>query len=123
MNTKKETSTCQPRVIRVPSCRFVGGHSGRLMRNVRYIDISVPLGPGTTVYPGDPPPRLSWPAWSHDRGDAGNLGYFEGSLHTGTHADAPWHFVRGGLRLDEVPLGHWLGPCVVAGGAHRGAVV
>ena len=88
------------------------------MRSVRYIDISVPLGPGTTVYPGDPPPRLSWPAWSHERGDVGNLGYFEGSLHAGTHADAPWHFVRGGLRLDEVPLGHWLGPCYVADLTH-----
>ena len=27
----------------------------------RYLDISVPTSPGTTVYPGDPAPRFLWP--------------------------------------------------------------
>ncbi|XP_078588569.1 uncharacterized protein LOC144869301 isoform X1 [Branchiostoma floridae x Branchiostoma japonicum] len=35
------------------------------------------------------------------------------SEHTGTHLDAPAHFVPGAWRLDEIPLGHLTGPGVV----------
>jgi arylformamidase len=80
---------------------------------VRYIDISIPSGLDTTVYPGDPLPLLSWPS-THARGDAANVGVYHGCLHHGTHGDAPWHFVAGGKRLDEVPLDRWVGPCWVA---------
>lgn len=27
--------------------------------------------------------------------------------------DAPWHFIAGARRLHEMPLDHWVGPCVV----------
>jgi arylformamidase len=80
---------------------------------VRYIDISIPSGLDTTVYPGDPTPEFSWPS-ALAQGDAANVGVYRGSLHHGTHVDAPWHFVAGGKRIDEVPLERWLGPCWVA---------
>jgi arylformamidase len=35
------------------------------------------------------------------------------STHTGTHVDAPWHYDDAGLKLHEVPLETWIGPCVV----------
>ena len=41
------------------------------------------------------------------------MGFYNGGLHHGTHVDAPWHFIRGAKRLDEVPLDRWLGPCWV----------
>lgn len=79
----------------------------------RYLDISIPTGPRTTVFPGDPAPGISWPFWSHDKGNPANVGFFHGGLHHGTHVDAPWHFVAGGRRLHEMPLDHWVGQCQV----------
>ena len=79
----------------------------------RYIDISIPTSPRTTVFPGDPPPEFSWPGWSHENGNPANVGFYHGGLHHGTHVDAPWHFIPGGKRLHEMPLDHWLGECQV----------
>lgn len=80
----------------------------------RYLDISVPTSPRTTVFPGDPSPQFLWPGWTHGKGNPANVGFYNGGLHHGTHVDAPWHFIRGAKRLDEVPLDRWLGPCWVA---------
>lgn len=79
----------------------------------RYIDISVPTGAATTVFPGDPAPEFHWPGWTHENGDPANVGFYRGGLHHGTHVDAPWHFIPGGKRIDEMALTHWLGPCEV----------
>ena len=80
----------------------------------RYLDISVPTSPRTTVFPGDPSPQFLWPGWTHERGNPANVGFYHGGLHHGTHVDAPWHFIRGAKRLHEVPLDRWVGPCWVA---------
>jgi arylformamidase len=80
----------------------------------RCFDISVPVSPRTTVYPGDPAPQVSWPLWSHVRMDPANVGFFAGGLHHGTHVDAPWHFIAGAKRLGDVSLDRWIGPCWVA---------
>jgi arylformamidase len=79
----------------------------------RYIDISIPTSAETTVYPGDPAPRFYWPGWTHENGNPANVGSFQGGLHHGTHVDAPWHFIRGGKRLDKMGLTPFLGPCWV----------
>jgi arylformamidase len=78
-----------------------------------YIDISVPTSARTTVFPGDPAPEFSWPGWSHEKGNPANVGFYKGGLHHGTHVDAPWHFIPGGKRLEEMPLEHWVGECQV----------
>jgi arylformamidase len=80
----------------------------------RYLDISVPTSPRTTVFPGDPSPQFLWPGWTHEKGHPANVGFYHGGLHHGTHVDAPWHFIRGAKRLHEVPLDRWVGPCWVA---------
>jgi arylformamidase len=79
----------------------------------RYLDISVPTSPQTTVYPGDPSPKIEWPYWAISKGNPANVGFFNGGLHHGTHVDAPWHFVAGGKRIDEVGLDPFIGPCLV----------
>ena len=33
--------------------------------------------------------------------------------HTGTHIDAPLHFIKDGRTIDEIPLTHFIGPCRV----------
>jgi arylformamidase len=79
----------------------------------RYLDISIPTSPNTTVFPGDPPPEFFWPGWTQEKGDPANVGFYKGGLHHGTHVDAPWHFIPGGRRLHEMPLEHWVGECQV----------
>ncbi len=46
-------------------------------------------------------------------GDSVNVGSISMSTHTGTHVDAPWHYDDAGLKLHQVPLQTWIGPCVV----------
>ncbi len=78
----------------------------------RIIDISLPLSPDLPVWPGDP--AVSVDAVSRvSAGDVANVSSIACSSHTGTHVDAPWHFVDNGAKLDEVPLDRWIGPCVV----------
>ena len=75
-------------------------------------DVSVPIRPRMPVYPGDPAPRLNR-VKSMDRGDFANLGLFAGSLHTGTHVDAPWHFLQDGATVEALQLETMIGPVTV----------
>lgn len=71
---------------------------------MRIYDISVPISPGETpVYPGDPGIEVgSWAAIS--RGDAANVSTLRFGAHTGTHMDAPSHFIEGAPGLISLPL-------------------
>jgi arylformamidase len=87
----------------------------------RVIDVSVPNGPGQHVYPGDPEPRID-PVRRIVQGDVCNLSLLHMGTHTGTHVDAPYHFLKDGPRLGEVPLDRMVGPCLVADLRGRRAV-
>lgn len=77
------------------------------MDSRRIIDVSVSLREGMPIYEGNPPFSVSW-AMSKSRGDAVNLTELREGVHTGTHIDAPYHFIEGGRRIDELPLGSFL---------------
>ncbi|WP_017595169.1 cyclase family protein [Nocardiopsis potens] len=77
----------------------------------RIVDLSHPIGPQTQVYPGDEPPEIS-PACGLAADGYNSVRVRMGS-HTGTHADAPYHFLADGPRLDELPLELFTGPAVV----------
>ena len=79
---------------------------------MRIIDISVPLREGMVTYPGDPVVRLERAASIAD-GDAVNLTRLDFGLHSGTHVDAPVHFIDDGTGVDEIPLDALVGPCHV----------
>lgn len=89
------------------------------MRITRLVDLSVPVGPGTVVYPGDPEPRLT--AHSTIGDDGFNLLAVSMGSQTGTHVDAPYHFDDGTPRIDELPLDRFLGPAVVVDATDAGA--
>ena len=65
------------------------------------------------VYPGDPKPypdpklRMSKP------GTMCNLSGFYTGCHSGTHVDAPLHFVDGAAAIDELPVNRFVGTCTV----------
>lgn len=67
-------------------------------------DISVPISPGETpVFPGDPGIEItSFLAIS--RGDAANVTALNFGAHTGTHVDAPAHFIEGAAGLRALSL-------------------
>ena len=66
-----------------------------------------------SVYPGDPKPEkqlLSATA----AGDLYNLTAFSMCAHNGTHIDAPKHFIKDGLAINDIPLEATVGYCYVA---------
>jgi arylformamidase len=65
------------------------------------------------VYEGDPGVSIEL-ARSMDRGDPANVSLLQLGAHTGTHVDAPRHFIPDGGGADELPLDRFVGPCVVA---------
>ena len=87
----------------------------------RVIDISVANGPTQHVYPGDPPPRIEQ-AKAIRAGDVCNVSLLTMGSHTGTHVDAPYHFIDGGARLCEVALERMVGEALVVDLRGRAAV-
>lgn len=81
------------------------------MRVLRVVDLSVPVGPGTQVYPGDPVPRLE--PHSTIAADGFNLLSVALGSQTGTHVDAPYHFEQDGDRIDAMDLRLFVGRGVV----------
>lgn len=79
---------------------------------MRLIDVSVPIRTGMVTYPGDPTVSVERVA-SLAAGDVVNLSRIEMGLHSGTHVDAPGHFIDGGQGVDEVALDALIGPCEV----------
>jgi arylformamidase len=79
------------------------------------IDVTVPIRPGMAVYPGDPEVRLER-VRSISGGDGYNLSRLDLGVHSGTHVDAPVHFVEGGAGTESLPLDVLVGPCVVVDG-------
>lgn len=82
-------------------------------------DITLTITPDLPVWPGDPPIRLSQPAHL-ERGDAYTLTRLDMSAHTGTHLDAPAHFVRGGATVESLDLATLIGPALVVDARGRG---
>lgn len=80
----------------------------------QWIDISMPVHSGMAVWPGDNAVRVER-ILSLDRGDPFNLTHCSFTAHTGTHMDAPRHFLAQGAAMDALPLEAVLGPCRVVG--------
>jgi arylformamidase len=74
-----------------------------------WVDVSVPLRSGMVHWPDNPPVRIER-MLDIERGDAANVSTISLGSHTGTHMDAPIHFVRGGEGMDRMPLDVTMGP-------------
>lgn len=78
----------------------------------RIVDLSVPVGQHTQVYPGDPVPLFTPHSTIANQGF--NLLRVEMGSQSGTHADAPYHFEADAPTIDRVPLDRFVGTGVVA---------
>jgi arylformamidase len=78
-----------------------------------WIDATATLDPATTpVYEGDAPMKFDF-LKDMRKGDALTLSMYSLGAHSGTHIDAPMHFVRDGASIDHVSLEPLIGPARV----------
>ncbi|HVP25657.1 MAG TPA: cyclase family protein [Methanomicrobiales archaeon] len=68
------------------------------------LDITRPLGPGVPLYPGD-----ARPSFRRREQDGYTITDLVITTHTGTHFDAPAHYLTGGTTVDRVPLERFMG--------------
>ncbi len=75
-------------------------------------DVTFTVEPGMTVWPGDDPVQLYRQHKIEDGANA-NVSYLGLSVHTGTHIDAPFHFLKAGYGVEQIPLDLLVGPAQV----------
>ncbi|HUS13745.1 MAG TPA: cyclase family protein [Chloroflexia bacterium] len=80
---------------------------------MRIYDISVPVYSGMVHWPGDPPVSIEQVS-RMDQGADANVSHLDMGAHTGTHVDAPVHFVAGMPGVDALDLHVLVGPALVA---------
>jgi arylformamidase len=85
---------------------------------VKIIDITRPLSENIITYPGDIPPVFR--KEEHGPYLITNL-YL--STHTGTHIDAPVHYLKTGETIDTIPFSHVMGTCRVLDVTHAGTSI
>ena len=79
---------------------------------MRYHDITHTLNGEVPIWPGDPLFSLEQIQTIGQESDS-NLHQLTMGIHTGTHVDAPYHFLSNGKRLGEMDLSHFIGDCLV----------
>jgi len=75
-------------------------------------DISIGIDENLPLWPGDPELRLHWAA-NIEQGDLVNLTELSMGIHTGTHIDAPLHFLPNGKPIDSLSLNVFVGEAQV----------
>lgn len=83
------------------------------------VDLSAPVDEDVVTYPGDPTPRSA--VHSTIARDGFNLLSVQMGSQSGTHVDAPYHCEEDAARIDEVPLGRFIGQGVVVDASTLGA--
>jgi arylformamidase len=66
-------------------------------------DVTLSVYAGMPVWPGDPDVKLDR-VKKIEEGANSNVSYLAAGVHTGTHVDAPVHFLPGGATIDQLDL-------------------
>jgi arylformamidase len=85
---------------------------------MKIIDVTRPLKKGMLVYPGDIVPSFT-------QADQGLylICDLHLSSHTGTHIDAPVHYLKSGDTIDTIPLSNLMGRCRVIDVSAAGTLI
>jgi arylformamidase len=78
---------------------------------MRIYDVSVPLSESTPTYPSDPGIEIT--PWSKLPESHANVSLLHFGAHSGTHVDAPAHFIEGGSKVEFLSLDSLIGPAEV----------
>jgi arylformamidase len=79
---------------------------------MRIYDITRTLRPGMATWPGEPGPELTL-IKEMVAGHPADVSHLALGVHTGTHVDAPRHFIPGGAGVESLPLTTLIGPARV----------
>jgi arylformamidase len=77
-----------------------------------WIDVTVPVRNGMVHWPGDPEYQIRQ-VLDQRNGDICTLSCIGMSVHTGTHMDAPRHFLQGAATMEKMPIDATIGPARV----------
>jgi arylformamidase len=77
------------------------------------IDISLTLHNDMPTWPTSSGIKLTR-SQSMESGDPSNVSRLDCDVHTGTHIDAPRHFIENGITVDQLNLHQLIGPAIVA---------
>ena len=77
-----------------------------------WIDITQTMTNGMPNWPGDTPFSFEL-AYTKQQTGSVNIGKIETSLHTGTHADAPFHFDADAPTIEALDVNVFIGDCLV----------
>ncbi len=83
-----------------------------MRRAQRWIDVSVVLKSGMVHWPDNPPVKIER-FLDMEKGNHCNASALSFGSHTGTHMDAPIHFLRGKPGIDKLPFDAVIGPARV----------
>lgn len=92
-----------------------------MARVPKLLDVSVPLTGGMPAYPGNPDFELQ-PIKRIAQGGSSNVSRLVLGTHTGTHVDAPKHFIDDGASVDSLPLELLIGRARVVEITRRGGI-
>ena len=69
---------------------------------MKIIDLTLTVSDKIPTFPGSPQPNFI--PWENVKEDGYNLELLFLSTHTGTHMDAPYHFLEKGVKIHEISL-------------------
>ena len=78
---------------------------------MKVVDLSHYIEKGMQIYPGDPEPAIV-SCLIHDR-DYCHVDWLHLGSHTGTHIDAPYHFIKEGKKISDFPVDKFVGKAIV----------
>lgn len=82
-----------------------------MLKTARVVDLTIPLDETIIMWPGTPKPEAETIVTvAHDGFYARKVSFFE---HSGTHFDAPCHFIENGTTVDKVTVESLVVPAVV----------
>lgn len=77
---------------------------------MKIYDVTIPVSANTPIFPGDPNVKINL-CEAISKGSLVNVSELHFGSHTGTHIDAPCHFIEDGKQVNEIDLSKFMGKC------------
>ena len=91
-----------------------------LLKLLKIHDLTRTISQDMPVYPGDPQPKFDPHATIKDNN--ANITRITVGSHTGTHVDAPWHFLQEGNSIDIEPLDKFIGEAAIIDASGKNSI-
>src|SRR4051794_2944551 len=79
---------------------------------MKIYDVTIAVSETVPTFPGDPKVEIDL-CKAISKGDAANVSELRFGAHTGTHVDAPNHFIQGTRHVSDLDLTKLVGNCLV----------